>query len=179
MSVMCWWWKSVFLDNKVNCCGFLWMWLASYQLFTCKRVRLVCVAICRFSSSVGYGCWNRKQFIHELCHSERHMRHPDGLQLTMRCWKSQERMMLVACLGKTPLLFFDFLSSLSNRDARSTLTLSKKKASKKENDKTMVQLSYCCHRNKGSLLITYVFSVARAEEPPQLSPWLPNLSNDT
>lgn len=41
----------------------------------------------------------------------------------MRCWKSQERMMLVACLGRTPLLFLDFLSSLSNRDDRSMFTL--------------------------------------------------------
>ena len=37
----------------------------------------------------------------------------------MRCWKSQERMMLVACLGSTPRLFLDFLSSLSKRDERS------------------------------------------------------------
>lgn len=42
---------------------------------------------------------------------------------TMRCWNSQERMMLVACLGKTPLLFFDFLSSPSKREARSRFTL--------------------------------------------------------
>lgn len=45
------------------------------------------------------------------------------LCLTMRCWKSQERMMLVACLGRTPRLFLDFLSSLSNRDDRSMFTL--------------------------------------------------------
>lgn len=38
----------------------------SYQLFTCKRVRLVCAAICRFSSSVGYGCWNNKRLIQEI-----------------------------------------------------------------------------------------------------------------
>ncbi|TNN51657.1 hypothetical protein EYF80_038127 [Liparis tanakae] len=30
--------------------------------------------------------------------------------------------MLVACLGRTPLLFLDFLSSLSNRDDRSRFT---------------------------------------------------------
>lgn len=39
---------------------------SSYQLFTCKRVRLVCAAICRFSSSVGYGCWNNKRLIQEI-----------------------------------------------------------------------------------------------------------------
>uniref|UniRef100_A0A663LSB3 Fasciculation and elongation protein zeta 1 n=1 Tax=Athene cunicularia TaxID=194338 RepID=A0A663LSB3_ATHCN len=36
--------------------------------------------------------------------------------LTMRCWKSHERMMLVACLGRTPRLFLDFLSSPSRRE---------------------------------------------------------------
>lgn len=35
--------------------------LLSYQLFTCKSVRLVCAAICLFSSSVGYGCWKKEQ----------------------------------------------------------------------------------------------------------------------
>lgn len=85
------------------------------------------------------------------------------LCLTMRCWKSQERMMLVACLGRTPLLFLDFLSSLSNRDDRSTFTFTvntrmgrerKKRKGKKER---MVGLSYCCHGNKGRLPITYLF----------------------
>lgn len=38
----------------------------SYQLLTCKRVRLVCAAICRFSSSVGYGCWNNKPIVQEI-----------------------------------------------------------------------------------------------------------------
>jgi len=42
--------------------------------------------------------------------------------LTMRCWKSQERMMLVACLGRTPRLFLDFLSSPSRSEVRSRLT---------------------------------------------------------
>lgn len=49
-------------------------------------------------------------------------RAPPHHTLTMRCWKSQERMMLVACLGKTPRLFLDFLSSLSKREVRSRLT---------------------------------------------------------
>lgn len=44
------------------------------------------------------------------------------LRLTMRCWKSHERIMLVACFGKTPLLFLDFLSSLSSKDERSRFT---------------------------------------------------------
>lgn len=47
--------------------------------------------------------------------------------LTMRCWKSQDRMMLVACLGRTPRLFFDFLSSLSRREDKSTFTFPKGK----------------------------------------------------
>lgn len=38
---------------------------ASYQLFTCKRVRFVCAAICLFSSSVGYGCWKNTEI--SLC----------------------------------------------------------------------------------------------------------------
>ena len=42
--------------------------------------------------------------------------------LTMRCWKSHERMMLVACLGRTPRLFLDFLSSPSRREVRSRFT---------------------------------------------------------
>lgn len=49
-------------------------------------------------------------------------RAPQHHTLTMRCWKSQERMMLVACLGKTPRLFLDFLSSLSKREVRSRFT---------------------------------------------------------
>lgn len=39
-------------------------------------------------------------------------------------------MMLVACLGRTPLLFLDFLSSLSNRDDRSTFTFETNKVGK-------------------------------------------------
>lgn len=47
--------------------------------------------------------------------------------LTMRCWKSQERMMLVACLGRTPRLFLDFLSSPSRREVRSRFTCQDKR----------------------------------------------------
>lgn len=152
---------------------------ASYQLFTCKRVRLVCAAICLFSSSVGYGCWKNKGIIQKL-HSLSilFMQHPPSLNLTMRCWKSQERMMLVACLGRTPLLFLDFLSSLSNRDDKSTFTLRTnprmwvKRRRGEGKEEKMLRLSYCCHGNNGRLPITNPFSsVARAETPPQVSPW--------
>lgn len=47
---------------------------------------------------------------------------PVAAMLTMRCWKSQERMMLVACLGRTPRLFLDFLSSPSRSEVRSRFT---------------------------------------------------------
>lgn len=98
------------------------------------------------------------------------------LWLTMRCWNSQERMMLVACFGRTPLLFLHFLSSLSNRDDKSTFTLFKierkrRNIWRKGQPKRMARLSLCCHGNKGRLPITYLFSVARAETPPQVSPW--------
>lgn len=49
------------------------------------------------------------------------------LVLTMRCWKSHERMMLVACLGRTPRLFLDFLSSPSRREVRSRFTCQDKR----------------------------------------------------
>lgn len=45
------------------------------------------------------------------------------LFLTMRCWKSQERIMFVACLGRTPRLFLDFLSSPSKSEDKSRFTL--------------------------------------------------------
>lgn len=50
--------KSFFHNNNVVVSFYLGVHVraASYQLFTCKRVRFVCAAICLFSSSVGYGC---------------------------------------------------------------------------------------------------------------------------
>lgn len=96
--------------------------MASYQLFTCKRVRLVCAAICLFSSSVGYGCWNKQTMLFCSIFDTSHKKVWAFFCPTMRCWKSQERMIFVACLGSTPLLFLDFLSSLSNRDVRSMFT---------------------------------------------------------
>ncbi len=69
--------------------------------------------------------------------------------------------MLVACLGRTPLLFLDFLSSLSNRDDRSTFTFTinnrKGKEKGRKGKKKMAGLSYCCQGNKGRLPITYLF----------------------
>lgn len=87
--------------------------------------------------------------------SDDHLRHT--LCLTMRCWKSQERMMLVACFGRTPLLFLDFLSSLSNRDDRSKLTLTINTGGEEKKREWMICLTYCCHGNKGRLPIIYFF----------------------
>lgn len=134
--------RSVFLffyiSVVVSFSQYLYVRTASYQLFTCKRVKFVCAAICLFSSSVGYGCWKRKEFIvsnflltsYVIVNNNRCYMCTQPiliLCLTMRCWKSQERIMLVACFGRTPLLFLDFLSSLSNRDERSTFTFKAKK----------------------------------------------------
>lgn len=69
------------------------------QLLTCRRVRFVWAAMCRFSSSVGYGCCNLKPL------KTVSSRLQDGL-LTTKCWNSQDRITLVACLGKTPRFCF-------------------------------------------------------------------------
>lgn len=50
------------------------------QLLTCSNVKLVCAAMVRFSSSVGYGC--------------------------TKCWNSQDLIMEVACFGSTPRFCF-------------------------------------------------------------------------
>lgn len=41
----------------------------------------------------------------------RHQQRLDAQRLTPMCWKSHERMTLVACLGRTPRLFLVELSS--------------------------------------------------------------------
>lgn len=171
--------KSVFLDNKVNCCVFLWMWLASYQLFTCKRVRLVCAAICRFSSSVGYGCWNHKQFIHELCSVILN----DTCDILMVCcspWDA-ERARSAWCWwhvwARPPSYSLtSCLHCLTGMPGPRWPCQKRKQARKKM---TKGWYSLVATETKGVYWLPMFFSVARAEEPPQLSPWLPNLSNDT
>lgn len=88
-------------------------------------------------------------------------------------------MMLVACLGRTPLLFLDFLSSLSNRDDRSTFTFETHRVGKQKGRKEKEEQSgwwglvIVATETKGDyqLPIFFFFSVARAETPPQVSPW--------
>lgn len=103
------------------------------QLFTCSNVRFVCAAIWRFSSSVGYGCCNTRCYwsiqilytstcvstpsklhcnLNQCLGPSLFMQKPGRLQvvwLTTRCWNSQDRMTLVACLGRTPRFCFFLL----------------------------------------------------------------------
>lgn len=67
--------------------------------------------------------------------------------LTMRCWKSQERIILVACLGKTPRLFLDFLSSFSRREVRSRLTFRARGEKISISSLAGQRLGTCCHRD--------------------------------
>lgn len=78
-------------------------------------------------------------------HSALHLHTPSSHTLTMRCWKSQERMILVACLGKTPRLFLDFLSSLSRREVRSRLTFRVHGEKVSISSQVGQQLGTCCH----------------------------------
>jgi len=47
-------------ENRMLVCTKHWTHIAiqkhTDQLLTCINVKFVCAAICRFSSSVGYGC---------------------------------------------------------------------------------------------------------------------------
>lgn len=96
---------------------FLWA-TKTHQLLTCSSVKFVWVAICFFSSSVGYGCYRRERERNasaclrtEVLQRQRLNAH----RLTPMCWKSHDRMTLVACLGKTPRLFLVELSSWLKR----------------------------------------------------------------
>lgn len=79
--------------------------------------------------------------------------------LTMRCWKSQERMILVACLGKTPRLFLDFLSSLSRREVRSRLTFRARGEKVSISSLADWQLGTCCHGDDGRFLLPAPFPI--------------------
>lgn len=54
-------------------------------------------------------------------------------------------MILVACLGKTPRLFLDFLSSLSRREVRSRLTFREHEEKVSISRLVGQQLGTCCH----------------------------------
>ena len=82
--------------------------------------------------------------------------HPDTHTLTMRCWKSQERIILVACLGKTPRLLLDFLSSLSRREVRSRLTFRARGEKTSISSLAGQRLGTCCHSD-GSLSLPIPF----------------------
>lgn len=86
--------------------------------------------------------------------------------------------MLVACLGRTPLLFFDFLSSLSKRDDKSTFTFAKgkkgggsMKGEKRQKKKKRLGLVIVATETKGDYQLPFLFSAARAETPSKVSPW--------
>lgn len=140
------WGLWLFCDPEVIYCFCLWVWkeirqqaspwgwgheasrcwivfvghqdAQTHQLLTCRSVRFVWLAICFFSSSVGYGCCRREQR-RKCCMflsgptwwRGEHLMH----RLTPMCWKSHERMTLVACLGRTPRLFLVELSSWLKR----------------------------------------------------------------
>lgn len=69
--------------------------------------------------------------------------------------------MLVACLGRTPLLFFDFLSSLSKRDDRSMFTFTKHRGeirrNKKKKSKRRLSLVIVAKETKGDYQLPLFF----------------------
>lgn len=66
-------------------------------------------------------------------------------------------MILVACLGKTPRLFLDFLSSLSRREVRSRLTFRARGEKVSISSLADWQLGTCCHGDDGRLLLPAPF----------------------
>lgn len=91
------------------------------QLLTCNKVKFVWAAIVRFSSSVGYGCWNVSgKYTNEMEYllglyalfamgkeiNSRGCILDEAVDLTTRCWNSHDRIIDVACLGRTPRFCF-------------------------------------------------------------------------
>lgn len=175
-------------NNRKQCLSFYLHedFVASYQLFTCKSVRLVCAAICLFSSSVGYGCWKKedtgselsKHFTfalnkpkrwpsqtHTLPHHEM-LKEPGAHDVGYVFWQD------------TPLILG--LLVLAVQQGRQVQVDLNNKHRRRREEKRVDDMSYLLLPWKQRETTNYLFlSVARAQTPPQESPWKLNLSNNT
>lgn len=135
---------------------------SSYQLFTCKRVRLVCAAICRFSSSVGYGCWNNKRFLQEIWALTLHHAHKMTSVAHHEMLKEPWAHNVGGMFRQNPPLVFGLLVFVVQQGWKVHVYLENENQDRPEEKSRLRGLDIVASETK-RLPITYLFSVVRAE----------------
>lgn len=144
---------------------------SSYQLFTCRRVRLVCAAICRFSSSVGYGCWKHKGLVQGTC----------ALRTTGQTSAAHHQVLeeprahnVGGVFRQNPPLIFGLLVFAVQQGRKVHVYLDNKNQDRPGEggmDYMVWILLPRKQRETTNYLSFFFFLVARAETPLRMSPW--------